>query len=225
MGYDIGCVFQKTISTSSLGTQFTESKSHCCVNVFHGYSHNFSCQTQNHPNVIDGMGIEDLETMERIFNSSNQVASVTRYASAYHCCVFIDMFFQQWDDEKYRNLASMLSNNYHQVISIIRDEGAAVEETMNALGITSTDLETWHYKQASFFETVGEESRWDVHMMAYVELLQELSSTKYNFSPHNQILITNHLTGLRLMPHQHNSSTQFPQIITLISQERIWKGL
>jgi hypothetical protein len=82
MGYDIGCVFQKTISSSSLGTRFTESKSRCCVNAFHGYSHNFACQTQNHPNVIDGVGIEDLETMERVFSSSNQVAGVTRYASA-----------------------------------------------------------------------------------------------------------------------------------------------
>lgn len=225
MGYDIGCVFQKTISASSLGTQFTESESRCCVNAFHGYSHNFSCQTQNHPNVIDGMGIEDLETMEHIFSSSNQVAGVTRYASAYHRRVFIDMFFQQWDDEKYWNLASMLSNNYWQAISIIRDEGAAVEETMSALDITSTDLETWHYEQPSFFETVGEESRWDVHAMAYVELLQELSSTEYDFFPHNQIFITNYLTGLRLMPRQHDSSTRFPQIITLTSWARTQKGL
>ena len=72
MGYDIGCVFQKTISSSSLGPQFAESKSRCCVNAFHGYSHNFACQTRNHPNVIDGVGIEDLETMERIYSSSNQ---------------------------------------------------------------------------------------------------------------------------------------------------------
>ena len=180
MGYDIGCVFQKTISSSSLGAQFTESESHCCVNAFHGYSHNFSCQTQNHPNVINGMGIEDLETMERIFSSSNQVAGVTRYASAYHRRVFVDMFFQQWDDDKYRNLASMLSNNYRQAVSIIKDEGAAVEETMKASSITSSDLEAWHHEQVSFFDTVGEESRWDIHAMAYVELLQELSSTEYD---------------------------------------------
>ena len=180
MGYDIGCVFQKTISSSSLGTQFTESESRCCVNAFHGYSHNFSCQTRNHPNVINGVGIEDLETMEQIFSSSNQVAGVTRYASAYHHRVFVDMFFQQWDDDKYRNLASMLSNNYRQAMSIIKDEGAAIEETMKALSITSSDLESWHHEQVSFFDTVGEESRWDIHAMAYVELLQELSSTEYD---------------------------------------------
>lgn len=176
MGYNIGCVFQKTISSSPLGTQFAKSKSRCCVNAFHGYSHNFACQTQNHPNVIEGVGIEDLETMERIYSSSNQVAGVTRYASAYRCRVFIDMFFQQWDDDKYRNLASMLSNNYRQALSIIKDEGTAVKETTQALGITSADLETWHREQVSFFETIGEESQWDVHATAYVELLQELST-------------------------------------------------
>ena len=181
MGYDIGCVFQKTICSSPLGAEFTGSESRCCVNAFHSYSHNFKCQTRNHPNIIDGVGIEDLETMERIYSSSNQVAGVTRYASAYHRRVFIDMFFQQWDDDKYRNLASMLTNNYRQALSIIKDEGAAVEEAMEALCITSTDLEKWHHEQASFFETVGEDSRWDVHPIAYVELLQELSSTEYVF--------------------------------------------
>lgn len=178
MGYDIGCVFQKTISSSSLGTQFAESESRCCVNAFHGYSHNFACQTRNHPNVIDGVGIEDLETMERIYSSSNQVAGVTRYASAYHRRVFIDMFFQQWDDDKYHNLALMLFNNYQQALSIIKDEGTAVEEAICGLGITSADLEAWHLEQVSFFETVGEESPWDVHAIAYVELLQELNSTE-----------------------------------------------
>jgi len=137
---------------------------------------------RNHPNVIDGVGIEDLETMERIFSSSNQVAGVTRYASAYHRRVFIDMFFQQWDNDKYRNLASMLSGNYQQALSIIQDEGTAVKETMEELGITSNDLETWHREQASFFETIGEESPWDVHAIAYVELLQELSSAMYDLS-------------------------------------------
>ena len=58
------------------------------------------------------MGIEDLETLERIFSFSNQLAAVMRYASAYHRQVFIDLFFKQWDEEKYQNLGLMLYNNY-----------------------------------------------------------------------------------------------------------------
>jgi hypothetical protein len=116
--------------------------------------------------------------MERIYSSSNQVAGVTRYASAYHRHVFIDMFFQQWDEDKYRNLSSMIFNNYRQALSIVRDEGTAVNDTMRELGIRSVDLETWHREQVSFFETIGEESPWDIHAVAYVELLEELSSTE-----------------------------------------------
>ena len=74
----------------------------------------------------------------------------------------------------------MLLNNYRQALSIIKDEGAAVEETMVAMDITFADLEQWHTEQAAFFETIGEESRWDVHAVAYVELLQELSSSEYD---------------------------------------------
>ena len=122
------------------------------------------------------MGLEDLETMERIFSSSNQVAAVTRYSSAYHRRVFIDMFLQQWDDDKYQNLASMLFNNYRQALSIIDIEGSAVEETMHALGISASDLEAWHHQQVDFFETIGEESPWDIHAVTYVELLQDLDS-------------------------------------------------
>ena len=175
-GYDIGCVFKKTIATSSLGTKFNQSQSRCCVNAFHGYSHNFACQTKNHPNVIEGMGLKDLETMERVFSSLNQVAAVTRYLLAYHWCVFIDMFLQQWDSDKYQNLASMLFNNYKQALSIIDVEGSAVEETAHALGINISDLEAWHHQQVEFFSTIGEEPSWDVHAITYVELLQDLDA-------------------------------------------------
>ena len=116
--------------------------------------------------------------MERVFSSSNAVAIVTRYASAYHRRVFIDMFFQQWDDDKYQNLGLMLFNNYRQALSIISDEGSAVAEAIQSLGIQSSDLETWHREQTEFFETVGEESPWDIHAVAYVELLQELDSAE-----------------------------------------------
>ena len=61
-GYDIGCVFQKTVAASRLGPLFAETQSHCCVNAFHGYSHNFACQTRNHPNMIEG------EPLQRLFS-------------------------------------------------------------------------------------------------------------------------------------------------------------
>lgn len=80
-GSDIGCSIQKTIASSSLGPAFAAKQCRCCLNAMHGYTHNWACQKANHPNVVEGLGLEDLETLERIFSASNAVASVTRYAT------------------------------------------------------------------------------------------------------------------------------------------------
>jgi len=156
--------------------------------------------------VIEGAGLEDLETMERVFSSLNAVAVVMRYASAYHRRVFIDMFFQQWDDDKYQNLGLMLFNNYKQALSIISDDGSAVKEAVQSLGIQTSDLETWHHEQTEFFETIGEESSWDVHAVAYVELLQELNSAEYPFFLLVLQSRLNFFLVRRLRPHPLNSS-------------------
>ncbi|KZT06566.1 uncharacterized protein LAESUDRAFT_759386 [Laetiporus sulphureus 93-53] len=76
-GYDIACSFLITILESCLGPKFQHLRASLCVNAFHGYTHNHACQTKNHPNIIEGMGLEDLETMEHIFSASNQLASIT----------------------------------------------------------------------------------------------------------------------------------------------------
>ncbi|KAH9931189.1 hypothetical protein B0H21DRAFT_699872 [Amylocystis lapponica] len=177
-GYDIGCSFQKTIRASFLGPDFARLESRCCVNAFHGYSHAYSCQTRHHPNVIEGMGIEDLETLERVFSSSNQLAGVTCYASAYRRRIFIDMFFQQWDDDKYANLGTMPYNNYVQALDIINTKGLALADALQSLGISLGDLKTFGEEEDQYFQTVGDETPWDVHAMAYVELLQELRDVR-----------------------------------------------
>ncbi|KAH9951708.1 hypothetical protein B0H21DRAFT_842744 [Amylocystis lapponica] len=174
LGYDIGCTFEGTICRSSLGSEWQRRRSRCCVNAFHGYTHNYACQTQNHPNVVDGMGLEDLETLERIFSGSNALAPITRYASAYRRRVFIDEYFQQWDDEKYAALSTMIYQNYVQAIEIIKTESVALVDAMRSLGITRPDLESWYEDERRYFQTLGEESPWDVHAVAYVESLQEL---------------------------------------------------
>lgn len=83
IGYDIGCVFSKTILSTSLSAKFLESGSRTCVNVFHGYSHNYTCQCKNHLNNIAGVGLEDLETLEWVFSSSNALVAVMWHALVY----------------------------------------------------------------------------------------------------------------------------------------------
>ncbi len=101
-----------------------------CVNAFHGYSHNYACQAVFHPSRMVGMGLEDFETMERIFSTSNQLAGITRHMSAYRRRVYIDMFFKQWDEDKYLNLGLMLYNNYVQALGIVDSEGKALADAM-----------------------------------------------------------------------------------------------
>ncbi|EMD33855.1 hypothetical protein CERSUDRAFT_55723, partial [Gelatoporia subvermispora B] len=173
LGYDIGCDFEQTVKQSSLGPLWEKLRWRCCVNAFHGYSHNFRCQTRYHPNNILGMGLEDLETLERIFSASNQLAAIIRYASRFRRHVAIAMFYKQWDEDKYANLALMLYNNYVQACEIIRTESQVVAEALESLGISEADLEKWYVEEAEYFATLGEEQPWDVHAMAYVELLQE----------------------------------------------------
>ncbi|KAH9916348.1 hypothetical protein B0H21DRAFT_703065 [Amylocystis lapponica] len=174
LGYDIGCTFDDTIRNSSLGPKWQQHSSRCCVNAFHGYTHNYACQTKNHPNVIEGMGLEDLETLERIFSGSNNLASVTRYASAYRRRVFIDEYFQQWDQEKYGALSTMIYQNYLQALGIIKTESVALVDAMRSLDITKDDLTAWYQDERQYFQTLGQESESNLHAVAYVEGLQEL---------------------------------------------------
>ncbi|KAG1797982.1 hypothetical protein EV424DRAFT_1546421 [Suillus variegatus] len=126
IGYDIGCKLAQTISSSSLATKFAENEFHI-----------------NHPNIIEGIGLEDLAMMERIFSHSNQLAPIICYASAYNRRMFIDMLFRQWDEDKYLNLSNMLYGNYKQALRIIQEDGFALQEAKHSLGIDDGDIKAW----------------------------------------------------------------------------------
>ncbi|KAI0669492.1 hypothetical protein C8Q78DRAFT_992613 [Trametes maxima] len=143
-GIFASCTFGGTISQSFLGPEF------CHL-----------CQMKHHPSVIAGTRIEDLRGMERIFSSSNQLALVIRYASKYLRHLLIDMYFKQWDEDKYLNLGTMHLQNYRQVIEIIQDKTPILQENLHNLGCTLDDF-------------ANEESLWDVHAIEYVSLLRRL---------------------------------------------------
>ncbi|KAG1745409.1 uncharacterized protein EDB91DRAFT_1080328 [Suillus paluster] len=160
--YDIGC------------PAFMEKQSHLCIDAFHGYAHNYICQTQHHPLGIEGAGLEDFGVAESIFSASNALASVIRYASPYHRHVFLDLFFKQWDEDKYSNLGTMLLNNYWQAQQVISTETIMLREAMSSLGIQEEDLMNWRSEEIQYFQTLGKEPEWDVHAIVYVELLQQM---------------------------------------------------
>ncbi|KAF6757867.1 hypothetical protein DFP72DRAFT_1108913 [Ephemerocybe angulata] len=178
IGYDIGCAFEGTIKSTTLGKKFTESGSRCCVNAYHGYAHNYACQCANHPNNIEGCGIEDLETMERFFSASNATASVIRYTSRYRRRLFLDLHLQQSDRDKYASLGLMLRNNYRQAIKIIEEGVPLLNAILSEIGASRADLDVWQRDQAQYFATLGKEPEEDVHKVAYVELLKELEAAE-----------------------------------------------
>lgn len=104
-GYDIGCAFQGTLDRSSLGPLAKDAEIDFGLNSFHGYGHNRLCQILKHPLFQLGFGLEDLETCERFFSAFNAVAPLVRHASHYHYQQFIDLFLQQWDEDKYSDIS------------------------------------------------------------------------------------------------------------------------
>ncbi len=182
-GYDIGCEFLFTIYRSSIGDDFRASGSSFCVNSFHGYSHSYKCQVKYHPNRIVGMGLEDLETMERIFSASNQLASVTRYASPYRRRMLIALYFEHWDDEKYANLGQMLYNNYRQALEIIKEKTPVMQEALQALSLTEEDVHRFEAEEAEYFTNLRDEDPEDLRDILYVEALRELREARYRLRP------------------------------------------
>ena len=174
--YDIGCVFETTVTNSSLGNDYHVKNGAMCVPAFHGYSHSHICQLQFHPNIIEGMGIEDAEGLERVFSGSNKLAPIIRYASPYRRMLLIEEYFKQWDAEKYANLGSFLLNNYVQALETVEQESAALAQAAAEQGVTEERMQRWAQEEREFFATLGDEREYDVRAIAYVELLQQLQA-------------------------------------------------
>lgn len=177
--YDIGCAFGVTLKNSSLGPEFHRRGCRTCVNALHGYTHNYQCQLGFHPSRITGMGLEDVETCERIFSSSNALASVTRFATPYHRHSLMDIHFQQWDADRYLALGSMLYNNYRQALEVIDQETMEVTAGLEFLGMSVKELGELIDDEIKTFAKMTAEPVADTRRIEYVSLLQELAAAEY----------------------------------------------
>jgi hypothetical protein len=93
VGYDIACSHIATIATSLIGAKAHTQHLLLTVNAFHSHAHNLLCQLCHHPLYLHGLGLEDLETCEWVFSSSNAVARVVQYSSHFHWMQFIDLHY------------------------------------------------------------------------------------------------------------------------------------
>ncbi|KAJ3558562.1 hypothetical protein NM688_g856 [Phlebia brevispora] len=120
------------------------------VNIEYDISCMFKKTLRYHPNVIPGMGLEDLKTLEHMFSASNHLASITRYPQ-HIGVVYLSKPFD-----------------------IINKGTIDIEHAKTSLSITDADLDLWKSEQICFFATVGKEVLYDLHEITYVELLEEL---------------------------------------------------
>ncbi|KAG1737240.1 hypothetical protein EDB19DRAFT_1895912 [Suillus lakei] len=175
----------------SLSPVFKQMDCCMCVDVFHGFAHNYKCQTRHHPRGIKGAGLEDFSMTEHIFSASNALAPIICYASTYNQHISLDMFFKQWDAEKYLNLATMLFNNYCQALHITTHETVMLAGAMASLGIMEGDFPLWQQEEVQYFSTLGQELEYDVHAMVYYVCQLSIASslfissvpTNYQFQP------------------------------------------
>ncbi|KAG6888710.1 hypothetical protein C0992_007749 [Termitomyces sp. T32_za158] len=96
---------------------------------------------------------------------------VTRYMLKYCQRVFINLFFCQWDGDKYANLASMLYNNYKQALRIINVDGPELKHVKETFEVQEGDLERWRLEQKEYFLALGQEPEGHALKIAYVERL------------------------------------------------------
>jgi hypothetical protein len=105
IGYDIGCVHKVTVADSSISGMAQDLRLQVAVDAFHGHAHNRLCQLSNHPLFLEGFGLEDLATCERIFSGTNPATRLIRHASYFHWLQFLDLQMDQWDKDKYLELS------------------------------------------------------------------------------------------------------------------------
>ncbi len=105
VGHDIACTFTATLRDSSISAKVKEHRLTMLVNAFHGHAHNRRCQLANHPLYRPILGLEDLETCERVFSALNSVARVIRFSSHFHWAQFLDLHFRQWNEDRYSDLS------------------------------------------------------------------------------------------------------------------------
>ncbi|KAG2028904.1 hypothetical protein BDR03DRAFT_929693 [Suillus americanus] len=171
IGHDIACSSRKTIATSSIGVKAAGLNLQVVVNAFHGFSHDRRCQLQNHPLYLNGLGLEDLETCERIFASSNSAAILIRHASYFHWMQFLDLHFDQWDMDRYSDLA----------LQIIETNTPVLEEFKQLHDLTDADFVNWRNEEFEYLSKVATEPTSDAIVVAYVEQLEKLQYAEQTY--------------------------------------------
>jgi hypothetical protein len=179
LGYDVGCKFGTTVAQSELGDLAAELNFRSLVGLFHGHAHNRLCQLAHLGTYLRGMGIEDLEGLERMFSRSNALASTTRHASSFHRHQVFSTYFEHLDlTDTYENLSKFICDNYRQALKIL-DEAATLKSAMAVLGVTDGAVfETWLKEEREYLLALKKEPPMETLEIEYYGKLLKLEAAE-----------------------------------------------
>lgn len=202
LGYDIGCGHETTIKNSPLAAKAKVMNLKMLVGAFHGHAHNRRCQLVYLATYVLGLGLEDMETCERLFSKTNGLARSVRYASVFHRKQTIRTYFAHLDTfETYANLSTyllkdgiinltrtgtFLVNNYKQAIEIIDKEGS-LRQAMEQAGITEDMLKQHLEDEKTYLDKLSKEPAIETDQMEYYQQLVNLNDRRCVFG-HNYLV-------------------------------------
>ncbi|KAJ7159361.1 hypothetical protein C8R43DRAFT_1086918 [Mycena crocata] len=176
LGYDIGCKFGKMVRMHpALSDLARDTKFEALVGSFHGFGHKRLCQTKNLTTYVPGVGMEALEGCESWFSKSNALASMTRYATAFHRQQAIVSYIKHADTcDTYQGLSLLLANKYRAALRV-RKTLPALRETMASLGVMERSVfETWLKEEREFLLSLSKEPAQETMDMEYYQKLVNL---------------------------------------------------
>jgi KDZ transposase-like protein len=145
----------------------------------HGYAHNKRCQLSFHPLNTPGAGLEDFETCERFFSSSNNCAPLTRHATKYHRKQFLDLHFRHNDSEKYANLGKFLYNNYRQALKTIDENTTILQAYEQRTSFTEKDYKQWREEEKTYLNSLRTEPMEDRLSCMYVDAYEAWKAAEW----------------------------------------------
>lgn len=177
IAYDIGCSFKKTVGRNP-SLEPLANLTTWTIPAMHGYAHNRLCQLGHHPKYLDGTGLEDFETCERFFSSSNHCARTSRHSTRFHRHQIIDNFLTQWDEERFLNLGSFIYNNYRQALAVVAEYEDFLPRAFAKCTppLDPATFPQWIEEEREFLTGLAKEPEMDTLRVEYVEALQILAT-------------------------------------------------
>ncbi|KAF8339940.1 uncharacterized protein EI90DRAFT_3012844 [Cantharellus anzutake] len=173
--YDVGCTFSVMLARSAIGDVAHQANFLCCTGSFHGVAHSLK----------EGAGIEDGESNEQAFSSSNGVAAVTRHASVHYRHFRIHLHFEKWDQDKYERLGNFLLGNHTSAWMQIRESMGVLEamKHMHPSFDFDRDCPLFLREEKEYIASLRSEPKAEQAKIEYLEALERLENAELELRP------------------------------------------